>query len=65
MIGNRYVLLDSPESFAYVNHGRNVHNHENWRAFPASEHDACFLPNDPLGLAAHMDRVRGAVEAWS
>ena len=55
------ALVNRPEMFGYVHHTSNVHNEEEPKGKATNEHDARFLPGSPLGLSAHMERLRVTV----
>ncbi|HUV39124.1 MAG TPA: glycosyltransferase, partial [Planctomycetota bacterium] len=51
-----------PTRYVVVSHGRNVHNPEmRGRIVADTELDPRFLRDSPLGLHAHMERLRRAV----
>ena len=56
------ALVDQPELFVYVYHGRNVHNSDLGLRANGSETDAEFLPGSDRGLPAHMEKIREGVE---
>lgn len=56
----RVSLVDWSRLYVIVTHGENVHNPSlRDEPGPWTERDPAFLPGDPRGLAAHMDRLRG------
>ena len=57
------ALVNFPEWYVYVFHGRNVHNRDFMDHIVGSETDEVFLPHSPHGLPAHMEIIREGARA--